>query len=390
VSRPPQLSWSARALRESIFSRLQGKLGRHGADGVPLHLGDTYLPPPPAALAPLLATVAEQRYGAPAGEAPLLAALADKLRRHNRLDWATEAHLQVSVGATAALAAAARAVLDPGDEIITPTPHWPLIRGIVTNAGAVPVEVPLSQRLYADSSADAAAIIAPHLTARTSALYLTSPNNPDGKQLERRHLEQLAELARAHNLWVLADEVYEDLAWRHPHLSIATLPGMAERTLTVFSLSKTYAIAGHRLGYVVGAEGPLQALRKVANHTVYNPPALLQRCAATLLADPASATWLDQARRIYVEARDQAAAACAAPGFLPDGATYLFVDLSRHAVDGSLWPLVERLLDAGVSIAPGEQFGRDFACHARLCFTAVPPDRLRVGLERLAAVLAVA
>src|SRR5262249_970307 len=98
---------------------------------------------------------------------------------------------------------------------------------------------------------------------------------------------------------------------------------------------------------------------------------------------------LDEARRVYLDARDEAMRACAAPGFLPDGATYLFVDLSRHAVDGNLWPLTERLLDAGVSIAPGEQFGRDFACHARLCFTAVPRDRLRVGLERLAAVLSV-
>jgi aspartate/methionine/tyrosine aminotransferase len=390
MARPPQLSSSARALRESIFSRLQGKLARHGADGVPLHLGDTYLLPPPAATAPLVATPAEQRYGAPAGEAPLLAALADKLRRRNGFGWATEAHLQVTVGATAALAAAARALLDPGDEIICPTPHWPLIRGIVTNAGAVPVEVPLSQRLYADPRADAAALIAPHLTARTSALYLTTPNNPDGKQLEPRHLAQLAELARAHNLWVLADEVYEDLAWTHPHVSMATLPGMAERTLTVFSLSKTYAIAGHRLGYVVGAEAPLRALRKIANHTVYNPPALLQRCATTLLADPASSAWLDEARRIYRDARDEAAAACAAPGFVPDGATYLFVDLGRYAVDGDLWPLTERLLDAGVSIAPGEQFGRDFACHARLCFSAVPRDRLRVGLARLADVLSVA
>jgi aspartate/methionine/tyrosine aminotransferase len=337
-----------------------------------------------------VASPAEWRYGAPAGETALLAALADKLRRRNGLDWATEANLQVTIGATAALAAAARAVLDPGDEVLCPTPHWPLIRGIITNVGAVPVEVPLSQQLYADSSADAAAIVAPRLTPRTTALYLTTPNNPDGKQLERRHLEQLAELARAHDLWVLADEVYEDLAWTHEHVSFATLPGMAERTLTVFSLSKTYAVAGHRLGYVVGAAEPLRALRKIANHTVYNPPALLQRLAARLVIEPSSRAWLDEARRIYRAARDEAVAACPAPGFVPDGATYLFVDLSRYAVAGDLWPLAERLLDAGVSIAPGEQFGRDFACHARLCFTAVSPERLRVGLARLADVLSAA
>ncbi|HEY2748969.1 MAG TPA: aminotransferase class I/II-fold pyridoxal phosphate-dependent enzyme, partial [Polyangia bacterium] len=233
MPKPPSLSSSARAIRESIFSRLQGRLAKHGADGVPLHLGDTYLAPPLAAREALEANAADWRYGAPAGEAPLLAALAAKLRARNRLDWAAPEHLQVTVGATAALAAAARAVLDPGDEIICPTPHWPLIRGIVSNAGGVAVEAPLSQTLYADANADAAALLEPHVTARTVALYVTTPNNPDGKQLAPAHLAQLAELARRHDLWVLADEVYEDLVFAAPHAphqSIAALPGMAERT----------------------------------------------------------------------------------------------------------------------------------------------------------------
>jgi aspartate/methionine/tyrosine aminotransferase len=369
---------------------LQGRLGKHGADGVPLHLGDTYLPPPMAAREALEANAADWRYGAPAGEASLLAALAAKLRAKNGFSWATEQHLQVTVGATAALAAAARAIVDPGDEIICPTPHWPLIRGIVTNAGGVAVEAPLSQTLYADARADAAALLEPHIGPRTVALYVTTPNNPDGKQLTPQHLAQLAELARRHDLWVLADEVYEDLAFAAPHASIAALPGMAERTLTVFSLSKSYAIAGHRLGYVVGAAEPMHALRKIANHTVYNVPSLLQRAALALVTSPSSQAWLEETRALYRTLRDEAGRLLPAPHFVPDGATYLFADLSRWAPAGDLWPLVEKLLDAGVSIAPGEQFGRDFSRHARLCFTAVPVERLRVGLARLADVLTVA
>ena len=165
---------------------------------------------------------------------------------------------------------------------------------------------------------------------------------------------------------------------------------MAERTLTVFSLSKSYAIAGHRLGYVVGAAAPMHALRKIANHTVYNVPSLLQRAALALVTQPSSRLWLDETRELYRQARDEASRLLPAPHFVPDGATYLFADLSRYAGDGDLWPLVERLLDAGVSIAPGEQFGRDFARHARICFTAVPLDRLRIGLARLADVLSAA
>jgi aspartate/methionine/tyrosine aminotransferase len=387
MPRAPSLSSSARALRESIFSRLQGRLAKHGADGVPLHLGDTWVAPPMVAREALEASAADWRYGAPAGEPALLSALAAKVRACNGLAWATEANLQVTVGATAALAACARAIVDPGDEVICPTPHWPLIRGIVTNAGGVVVEAPLSQALYADARADAAALLEPHVTARTVALYVTTPNNPDGKQLGRRHLDELAELARRHDLWVLADEVYEDLAWAEPHLSIASLPGMAERTLTVFSLSKSYAIAGHRLGYVAGAAAPMHALRKIANHTVYNVPALLQRAALALVTSPSARAWLDETRALYATARAEASRLVPAPHFFPDGATYLFADLSRYTKGGEVWPLVERLLDAGVSIAPGEQFGRDFTRHARICFTAVPPERLRVGLARLASVL---
>jgi aspartate/methionine/tyrosine aminotransferase len=349
---------------------------------VPLHLGDTYLPPPPAARRPI--TVEDWRYGAPAGEAPLLSALAEKLRARNGLE-VTPANLVVTVGATGALAAAARAIVEPGDDVIVPTPHWPLIRGIVTNAGGIPVEVPFTQRLYADPSLDAAALLEPAITPHTVALYVTTPNNPDGKVLSRRHLSQLVELARAHGLWLLADEVYEDLAYTGPHVSIASLD--FERTITVFSLSKSFALAGHRLGYAVAPEPLMRALRKIVNHTVYNVPASLQHVALALHRDPATAKWLADARETYLAARDLAASLTTAPHHLPDGATYLFVDLTRHCGPDGIWPLVERLLDAGVSVSPGEQFGRGFERHARLCFTAVPPARLAVGLERLASVL---
>jgi aspartate/methionine/tyrosine aminotransferase len=383
VPRAPQLSQSARALRESIFARLQGRLMD---GGVPLHLGDTYLPPP-SSLRLETGDAALWRYGAPAGEAALLEALARKLRARNGLAWAAPANLQITCGATQALAAAVRAVIDPGDEVIVPSPHWPLIRGIVTNAGGVPVEVPLSQRLYADPSLDAAALVEPYLSERTCALYVTTPNNPDGKVLGRRHLDQLAALARARDLWVLSDEVYEDLAYDAPHESIAALDGMAERTVTVFSLSKSYALAGYRLGYAVAAEAPMRALRKIANHTVYNVPDVLQRAALAVVEDAGSPAWLDGARQAYRAARDLASSRVSAPHHRPDGATYLFVDLSRWAGEGDLRPLIERLLDAGVSISPGEQFGRGFERHARLCFSAVEPARLELGLERLERVL---
>jgi aspartate/methionine/tyrosine aminotransferase len=388
MPRAGQLSAAARGLRESIFSRLAGRLAGHGSDGVPLHLGDTYLAPPPLALDTQDPSL--WRYGAPAGERALLERLAAKLQRANGLTGMAPENLQITVGATQALSAAARAVADPGDEVIVPTPHWPLIRGILITGGAVPVEVPLTQQLYAQPDADPAALLAPAITPRTAALYLTTPNNPDGKVLSRAQLERLADLACRHDLWVLSDEVYEDLAYGAPHVSIASLPGMAERTISVFSLSKSWALAGYRLGYAVGPRQLMHALRKIANHTVYNVPDVLQRAAGALLDDAQAAEWRSRARSTYVEARDLAMRLCPAPCFVPEGATYLLVDLSKYVGDApdAIWPLVERLLDAGVSISPGEQLGRGFERHARLCFTAVPPDRLVVGLERFAATLA--
>src|SRR5205814_912382 len=147
------------------------------------------------------------------------------------------------------------------------------------------------------------------------------------------------------------------------------------------------ALSGWRLGYAVAAEAPRRALGKIANHTVYNAPEILQRAAARVLADPASVSWQVEARRRYQAARDLGARHLTVPHHQPEAGTYFFVDLGAHVGSDGVWPLVERLLDAGVSIAPGEQFGRDFAAHARLCFAAVPEDRLVVGLGRMASLL---
>jgi aspartate/methionine/tyrosine aminotransferase len=383
MARAPALSSAATALRESIFSRLAGRLASH-ADPVPLHLGDTYLAPPASALA--LDPSAGLRYGAPAGEPELVARVLEKLRVCNRISIGPEA-LQITCGATHALAAAAHTVLDPGDEVLVPVPCWPLIRGILTNVGAVPIEVELSQRLYADPALDPAPLLEAACGPRTAALYLTTPNNPDGKVLERHQLESIARFAAARDLWILADEVYEDLVYAGEHVSVATLPGMASRTLTAFSLSKSLALAGYRLGYLVGPPEVLHAARKIVNHTVYNVPAVLQHAAAAVLGSDEEARWRDEVRRTYVATRDAAARIMPAPAYLPDAGTYFLLDL-REAVarrgEPSLWPLVEALLEDGVSISPGEQFGAAFASHARICFSAAPRDRVLLGLERIA------
>ncbi len=390
MARFPSLSGSAQALRESVFARLARRLADYRGEIFPFYLGDTHLLPPDAArIAALVEDAAHYRYGAPAGEAELLDALVEKCRRRNGLGWVERAALQVTAGATHALHAAVRALLDPGDELLVCAPHWPLIRGIATNAGAVPVEAEVTQRLYADPAYDVYAALAARAGERTRAIYFATPNNPDGKVLPPPALEAIARLARERELWVIADEVYEDLVYQGAHHSIAALDGMAARTVTAFSLSKAYALAGYRLGYVVADPKVMHAIRKVANHSVYNVPAVLQGAGLAALRD--GDPWITAARDAYRAARDAASRALAGvPHFLPDGGAYLFLDLRRWiqgSDDESVMRFHDRLLDGGVAVSPGVQFGSAYAAHARLCFTALPPEQTAKGLARLADLL---
>src|SRR5262249_1202749 len=182
--------------------------------------------------------------------------------------------IQITAGATHAFACALRLLCDPGDEVLLLAPYWPLIRGNVLAVGARPVEVPFTSELY--QGADPAELLAGRVTKRTAAIYVTTPTTPDGKVLDARALEAVAEVAVSADLWVLADEVYEDYAFDgRAHRSIATLPGLDSRTLSVYSFSKSYGLAGLRVGYVTGPEGPISHPAPPAPR----PPLGLQRPA---------------------------------------------------------------------------------------------------------------
>lgn len=375
----------------SIFARLVEKLPSLGGEIFPFHLGDTHLDPPPEACLHRIAWddrgPSLYRYAPPSGDPVLLAAIVAKLSRKNGMQVSTS-HVQVTAGATHAFACATRALLDEGDEVLILSPFWPLARGIVLSVGARPVEVPFSTELYSNPSVDPRALIRPFITDRTAAIYLINPNNPDGKVLGQAELAAVADLARHHGLWVLSDEVYEDFIFDgRSHLSIATLPGMDERTITVFSFSKSYAQAGLRVGYLVGPESAIAAIRKLANHSIYNVPRAMQRSALAALVH--GEKFLASARDEYVRARDLAVAKLGIPCRVPEAGTYLFVDLAG-ALRGSeqVIDLLERLAAEGILLAPGEAFGAAHATWARLCYTAVPREKLGVGLEKMGKLLA--
>jgi len=393
VDELPALSRTAGVIRASVFADLMPRAlarARRGDDLIELHIGDTHRSPPVAARFARADEPAHDasvyRYGAVAGLATLRDAFAARLAAAGfgpaAVDPATD--VLVGCGATHALFCAARAILDPGDEVLVAAPYWPLAVGVLRAAGALPVEVPLTTRLHADPSADAAAILEAAITPRTRALYFITPNNPDGKVFSAAQLAGIARLALARGLWVIADEVYADYVYEGVHASIARIDGMAERTVTIYSLSKSHAIAGARVGFAVAPSRVIAVARRISTHTVFNVPVAAQRVALAALQEPEA--WLQAARTEYLEARDTSLRALDGSGaavMVPEGGSYVFIDFAPVLKGRALGELLARAVDRGVLLAPGDGFGEAFGCWARLCFTSVPRARVVDGIERL-------
>ncbi len=392
----PALSPAAARIRPGVFSVLEGRVAaylRGGGDLVPLHIGDTYLPPPERAK--LTTVLAERdpaneaslyRYGPTAGEPALKEALAAEGRDIGWADCEGGRHVHVGVGGTHALFCAARALLDNGDEVVTLAPYWPLAPGIFGACGATSVEVVTRPQGVPDARGLAARLAAA-ITPRTRAIYFVSPNNPDGSVLRRDELEAIAEIAEARDLWVFADEVYRGFVFDgREHLSIASFPGFTARTVVVGSFSKSHALAGARVGYVFAPEDVVLAMRRISTHSAFNVPLLSQEAARAALLH--GKTWGKEACARYAEARDAATNALDGSGIEArpaEGATYLFLNLAPVLAGRTTEDLLGQAIERGVFLTPGAAFGPSFASYARLCFTAAPVERVLLGIERLRA-----
>lgn len=377
MSRFPSLSVAGNSVPASIFAKLREHLARFPGDVIPLQIGDTHLSPPMALDAVGWDEAGElYAYGAPAGWAPLIEAIVAKARDKNGIAL-TEACVQIACGATHALSCSVQALCDRGDELILVTPHWPLIKGMAIGHGITPIEV-----LYGPDLGDR---LERAITPKTSTIYVATPNNPDGIMLDAAEVDAVARIAERHDLWLLADEVYEDYGYDAQHISIATHPAARDRTVTVFSFAKSYAQAGLRVGYALAPEPVTAAIKKLVNHSVYNVPVAMQRAALGAMRQ--GAPFLAHARERYRAARDRARTRLTAPAANPPGGAYLWVDFGAWSGEDCM-PVLEKVAEQGVLLAPGSAFGD--ACHryARLCFTGVDEARLDDGIDRINAVLA--
>lgn len=363
----------------AVFSRLAHKIAAIEGPVFPLHVGDTWLPPFDAGRMENLRHEDWpdiHRYSSPQGIAPLIDAVVEKVRAQNDLP-AERTGVLVTAGTTGGLASAVGMLAAPGDEVLILAPHWPLIRGIVESSRATPVLVPFYDRV--DTLESAVEAVRERITPRTVALYVSTPSNPTGVVLPPVWLQGLAELCRDQDLWLLSDEVYEHHAYRGVHASIGSFA--PERTLSAFSFSKAYGMAGNRTGYLVGPPQAIAECRKISTHTFYSAPTSGQ--IAGLMALEGGAEWLADSRRRYQDAGVRAAAILGEPA--PAGSTFLFLDVADQLDERGVFGFLEDCLDDGLVLAPGPSFGRGhYDTHVRLCYTSAPPDHVAEGCRRLA------
>jgi aspartate aminotransferase len=311
------------------------------------------------------------------GIPPLRKAFAEKMRKKNGIPIGSDEEVMVSNGGTHGLYAVMHALLEPGDEVIIPDPEWPPTMAIVKTAGAVGVQVPLREELGWRWNIDE---VERAITPKTKVLYLNTPNNPSGGVLTRADLERLAQIAKDRNLWVVSDEAYEDVVYNGEHISIASLPGMYERTIPVYTMSKSYAITGVRVGYFAMRDEKLRdRALKIVLYTTSNVSSIAQYGAVAAMEG--SQQCIDDFRVELKYRRDMFYRGLeeAAPGVFsgkpPDGAFYAFVkinaDWAKNAgITGPSvsWAMAEFLIKHGrIGCVPGVDFGASCEGYIRFC-----------------------
>jgi arginine:pyruvate transaminase len=339
---------------------------RRGEDAIVLSVGDPDFATPDPIIDAAIAALrgGDTHYTPIAGYPELRAAIA---REHERVSGQRVGpeNTIFTAGAQNALFAVALALLQRGDEAIVPEPMYLTYEASIRLTGAtlVPVPQPAKRGLRLDLDALAGAV-----TPRTKAIFFATPNNPTGLVMSRDELAFMAELAIAHDLWVVADEVYATLTFEQPHVSIASLPGMTERTVTISSVSKSHAMPGWRAGWAVGPESLIQHLVHIAHCALYGLPGFIQAGALValeqgrLMCETMRATYR-QRRDLMLERLSNDRLRCVRP----EAGMFMLVDISRTGLQPP--DFVRRLYrTTGVSVLDAGAFGPSTAQFIRVAF----------------------
>jgi len=360
------------------------ELRAEGVDVHTLHGGEPYFETPAdIKYAAIQALVENQTHYAPSsGVLPLRTALVEKLAAKNNIHITSD-EVIATVGGSQGLYAAFQSVLDPGDDALVFSPYWTPIGDLVTGAQARPLLVPTSTARRNGIRKTLEQFSTPH----TRAIYYNTPQNPSGLVFTRAEAEEVAAFATERDLIVIADEAYEDLVYDGEHVSIASLPGMAERTITCFTFSKTYAMTGWRAGYAVAQEPFMSALRKIVLYSTNGVATPVQYAMIHALKTPKAE--IARIREEYRKRRDLLVAGLNEVGLecaLPAGAFYAFPNAER--IHKNSRTAAQVLLEkAHIATIPGSVFGAQGEGHLRFGY-AVTIKQIEDCVEALRKFLA--
>jgi arginine:pyruvate transaminase len=352
-----------------------------GEDIIFLTVGDPDQEPPASVIEATVAALRAHRtgYAPTAGYPAVRQAIAARVARRSGQACQAE-NIVVVPGAQGGLYCALQCLAGPGDEVIVPEPIYATYQGVIGACGAQMITVPLRAEtgFHPDLDALAAAV-----TAKSRVMWINSPHNPTGAVFTRAEIEAIAALCLRHDLWLLSDEVYEDLAFARQHVSAWSLPGMADRTVVVSSLSKSHAIPAFRFGWVVGPATLSGHLSNLVLCMTYGSPAFIQDGALVALQDelPEVAALREEyrARASFFAAMLQEAPGCRVG--IPEGGMFVLLDVRGTGLAAEEFArlLLER---ERVAVLPCDGFGASATGHLRIALSA-PDARLREAGERI-------
>ncbi len=318
-------------------------------------------------------------YTSNSGLAELRAEIAKYMERRFQLEYDPRTEILITVGGSEAIDGALRAMLDPGDEVLIPQPSYVSYEPCAILAGGIPVIIELREtdrfRLTPEELEAA-------ITPKSKILVMPFPNNPTGAVMEKTDLEAIAEVVKAHDLYVLSDEIYAELCYLDCHTSIASVPGMRERTVVINGFSKAYAMTGWRLGYACGPREVIEQMLKIHQFAIMCAPTTSQYAAVEAMrngdADVAAMReQYDQRRRYVMHEFEEMGLQC----FEPFGAFYAFPSIKEFGMTSD--EFASRLLqEEKVAVVPGTAFGDCGEGFLRISY-AYSLDSLKEALGRL-------
>ena len=324
----------------------------------------------------------QTHYTSNAGIREVRRALAAHLERLYGVRYDPDTEIVLTVGVSEALFLAIEALLDPGDDILVPTPCFVSYQGEIALAGVRPIEVPLRAE---DDFQPNPLVLEKHLTPRTKAILINYPHNPTGVAADQEAMEALVRFAQAHDLIIISDEIYDRLVYGVEHVCVPALEGAWERTVLLGGFSKDYAMTGWRLGFAAAPAGIAQGLLRVHQYLIMAAPTVAQLAALTALTDPAADEAVeamraeyDRRRRLIVDGLNS----IGLPTVEPKGAFYAFPEVRSTGLDDDTfaWRLLE---EEEVALIPGSAFGPGGEGFVR-CSYATAYEKIEQALERIA------